>query len=314
MSASTFINIFRRFCAIYSAPVSVISDNGSNFLVSAKIFSELLIQRDVKEYMAVNRIQWKFITPRAPWQGGFYECLIGLTKSCLKKVLFKKRVNQEKLETMLKEIQCKLNNRPLTYIDAETPIEPLAQIHLWCGRIISPMPSIVLDDQQDPNFLDHSEIKQHYSQVSVILNHFENIWRNEYLTALREKHYGSSQACQDKAPRVGDVVIVERPGPQHEWPLGRIVKVYHDKDGIIKVVDVLYNGSISKCTIDKLVPLEIHSPLINSAILQGEESQTTVSGETEQMQEDSVSEVRPLRKVALKAAKLRRYLTDHDQI
>ncbi|XP_066969212.1 uncharacterized protein [Macrobrachium rosenbergii] len=66
MSASMFINIVRRFCAIYSAPVSVISDNGSNFLVSAKVFSELLIERDVKEYMAVNRIQWKFIAPRAP--------------------------------------------------------------------------------------------------------------------------------------------------------------------------------------------------------------------------------------------------------
>ncbi|XP_068215916.1 uncharacterized protein [Palaemon carinicauda] len=314
MSALTFINIFRRFCAIYSAPVTVISDNGSNFLASAKFFDQLLMQRDVKEYMAVNHIQWRFIAPRAPWQGGFYERLIGLTKSCLKKVLFKKRVNADELETVLKEIQCKLNNRPLTYIDAETPIEPLAPIHLWCGRIINPMPSVELDSQEDPNFLDHSEFNKRYSQVSVILNHFENMWRNEYLTALREKHYGGSQACQDKAPLVGDVVIVERPGPQHEWPLGRIVKLYPDKENIIRVVDVLYNGSISKRTIDKLVPLEIHSPLINSTIVQGEESQPNVSGETKQIHGDSVSEVRPLRKAALKAAKLRQYLIDNDQI
>ncbi|XP_068245229.1 uncharacterized protein [Palaemon carinicauda] len=174
------------------------------------------IRRDVKEYMAVNNIQWRFVEPRAPWQGGFYERLIGLTKSCLKKVLFKKRVNADELETVLKEIQCKLNNRPLTYIDAETPIKPLAPIHLWCGRIINPMPSVVLDSQEDPNFLDHSEFNKRYSQVSVILNHFENMWRNEYLTALREKHYGGSQAYQDKAPLLGDVVIVEQPGPQHE--------------------------------------------------------------------------------------------------
>ncbi|XP_068219303.1 uncharacterized protein [Palaemon carinicauda] len=83
MSALTFINIFRRFCAIYSAPVTVISDNGSNFLASAKFFDQLLMQRDVKEYMAVNHIQWRFIAPRAPWQGGFYE-------------LFKKGAVQEK--------------------------------------------------------------------------------------------------------------------------------------------------------------------------------------------------------------------------
>ncbi|XP_068235601.1 uncharacterized protein [Palaemon carinicauda] len=246
--------------------------------------------------------------------GGFYERLIGLTKSCLKKVLFKKIVNADELETVLKEIQCKLNNRPLTHIDAETPIEPLAPIHLWCGRIINPMPSVVLDSQEDPNFLDHSEFNKRYSQVSVILNHFENMWRNEYLTALREKYYGGSQECQDKAPLVGDVVIVERPGPQNEWPLGRIVKLYPDKENIIRVVDVLYNGSISKRTIDKFVPLEIHSPLINSTIVQGEESQPNVSGETKQIHGDSVSEVRPLRKAALKAAKLRQYLIDNDQI
>ncbi|XP_068223542.1 uncharacterized protein [Palaemon carinicauda] len=308
------ITQFHDFVLSISAPVTVISENGSNFLASAKFFDQLLMQRDVKEYMAVNNIQWRFIAPRAPWQGGFYERLIGLTKSCLNKVLFKKRVNADELETVLKEIQCKLNNRPLTYIDAETPIEPLAPIHLWCGRIINPMPSVVLDSQEDPNFLVHSEFNKRYSQVSVILNHFENMWRNEYLTALREKHYGGSQACQDKAPLVGDVVIVERPGPQHEWPLGRIVKLYPDKENIIRVVDVLYNGSISKRTIDKLVPLEIHSPLINSTIAQGEESQPNVSGETKQIHGDSVSEVRPLRKAALKAAKLRQYLIDNDQI
>ncbi|XP_068203566.1 uncharacterized protein [Palaemon carinicauda] len=265
------------------------------------------MQRDVKEYMAVNHIQWRFIAPPCSLAGGD-------SMNCLKKVLFKKRVNADELETVLKEIQCKLNNRPLTYIDAETPIEPLAPIHLWCGRIINPMPSVELDSQEDPNFLDHSEFNKRYSQVSVILNHFENMWRNEYLTALREKHYGGSQACQDKAPLVGDVVIVERPGPQHEWPLGRIVKLYPDKENIIRVVDVLYNGSISKRTIDKLVPLEIHSPLINSTIVQGEESQPNVSGETKQIHGDSVSEVRPLRKAALKAAKLRQYLIDNDQI
>ena len=133
------------------------------------------------------------------------------------KVLFKKRVSRDELQTVLKEIQCKLNNRPLTYIDAEMPVEPLGPIHLWCGRIINPMPSIVLEDQRDPEFLDHCDIDLRYSQVSAILNHFGTICKNEYLTALREKHFGGSQACQDNASRVGDVVIVEQSGPQQEW-------------------------------------------------------------------------------------------------
>ena len=316
MKAYTFINIFRRFCATYSYPNLVISDNGSNFVASAKFFRELLSQKDVQRYMDSFQIRWQFIAPRAPWQGRFYERLISLTKSCLKKVLFKKRVDREELQTVLKEIQCKLNNRPLTYIDSEIPLEPLAPIHLWCGRIINPFPGVMLDDPKDPEFLDHSDLNEQFTQVSSIINHFATVWKRDYLTALREKHYGGSQAYQECAPRVGDVVIVERSGPQQEWPLGRIVKLYHDSENVIRVVDVLCEGVVTKRTLDKLVPLEIHSPCADTPIVSSEESQT-VSDETDSQRgvsESEISHLRPSRRAAEKAAKLRQFLIENDQI
>ncbi|XP_076066113.1 uncharacterized protein LOC143039757 [Oratosquilla oratoria] len=143
MSALTFLNLFRRFCAMYSFPRTVISDNGSNFVAEAKFFKEMLDHTNVSEYMTENSIKWKFIAPRAPWMRGFYERMISLTKSCLKRVLYKKRVTREELETILREVQTRSNNRPLTYLNEEEPVESLTPNHLLYGRTINPYPPLV---------------------------------------------------------------------------------------------------------------------------------------------------------------------------
>ncbi|XP_076044802.1 uncharacterized protein LOC143027402 [Oratosquilla oratoria] len=223
MSALTFLNLFRRFCVMYSFPRTVISDNGSNFVAGAKVFKEMLDHTNVSEYMTGNSITCKFIGPRAPWMGGFYERMISLTKSCLKKVLYKKKVTREELEIILREVQTRLNNRPLTYLNKEGPVESLTPNHLLYGRTINPYPLVVTLDTSDPDFLGHTELIARHSCLSSIINHFERIWKKDYLTSLREKHYGSSKPMQMKPPKVGEMVIVERLGPQHEWPLGRIV-------------------------------------------------------------------------------------------
>ena len=43
----------------------------------------------MSESLCTMGIQWKFIPKRAPWYGGFWERLIGLTKTALRKVLGK---------------------------------------------------------------------------------------------------------------------------------------------------------------------------------------------------------------------------------
>ena len=93
--------------------------------------------------LAARGYKWKFIEPKSPWPGDFYERLIGLTKSCLKKALFRKKVSIEDLRTVLKEVQCRLNNRPITYMsDDINDLEALTPSHLICGRRIRTMPSV----------------------------------------------------------------------------------------------------------------------------------------------------------------------------
>ena len=302
MSTASFINLFRRFCAFYSFPNLVISDNGTYFLASAKFFDEMVKHPKVDQYMKEHNIKWKFIAPHAPWQGGFYERMMGLMKSCLKKVLFRKRVGRDEFETVLREIQCRINNRPLTYLDEEGPIVPLTPSHLLTGRIINSLPSLVIEDSSDPDYHDHSHLNENFSYVSSIINHFKKIWRTEYLTSLRECHYGAKGASQIKRPKVGEVVIVERQGPQHEWPLGRIVTLYPDSENIVRSVDVLCEGSLSKRTLDKLVPLEVYSVSDDSHTEASEDHITVVNND--------ISEARPMRRAAHEAARLRRELID----
>ncbi|XP_064082920.1 uncharacterized protein LOC135198931 [Macrobrachium nipponense] len=66
---------------------------------------EMVKHPKVDHEMKEHNIKWKFIAPHAPWQSGFYEHMMSLVKSRLKKVLFREIVGVEELETVLREIQ-----------------------------------------------------------------------------------------------------------------------------------------------------------------------------------------------------------------
>ena len=97
MTAESFLLIFCRFCGTWSIPKQIISDNGSNFKATAKFLEQVSNDSQVQEYFGIRGIVWKLISPRAPWQGGFYECMIKTVKVCLCKVLHHKRVSLDEL-------------------------------------------------------------------------------------------------------------------------------------------------------------------------------------------------------------------------
>ena len=74
----------------------------------------------------------------APWFGGFYEIMVGLTKITLKKVLGRALVKEDSLRTILSEIENIINSRPLTYISSNLDdAEPLTPQLLMPGRNLS---------------------------------------------------------------------------------------------------------------------------------------------------------------------------------
>ena len=133
ISVETFLQAFRRFAARKSLPHLLISDNISTYVSAAKELQQLFTSQ---ESLSTKGIQWIFIPKRvrASWYGSFWERLIGLTKSVLKKVLGRSFITFETLQTLAVEIDAALNDHPLTYLptDMNDP-EPLTPSHLLYG-------------------------------------------------------------------------------------------------------------------------------------------------------------------------------------
>lgn len=70
------------------------SDTGSSFIAAPTT----IIQ---KTGITIKR---KFIPKGAPWQGGFWERMIGITKTTLKKVVEKALINEIILRIILSEV------------------------------------------------------------------------------------------------------------------------------------------------------------------------------------------------------------------
>ena len=196
--------------------------------------------------------------------------MIGVTKSCLRKLLYRKTFTQEELRTLVAEVQTRVNNRPLCYVSSErTPIEALTPNHLLYGRIINTMPPLELGEDLDPSYeMDHGLLVKSYSRVSKNIIKFENIFEKEYLTSLRARFYGNDAANNTAPLTVGDIVLLES-GPNRErWPLAKVLEQLPDPDGIIRAVRILSRGRETIQSVGKLVPLEVTGPAPLQALVE----------------------------------------------
>ena len=88
LGVDDFLLAWRRFVSCRGTPSRIRSENGTTFVAAAKIL----------------RIQWIFNPPVAPWFG-FYERLVRVVKTPLKKVLGKALLRPTELVTVLCEIE-----------------------------------------------------------------------------------------------------------------------------------------------------------------------------------------------------------------
>ena len=91
----------------------------------------------MKNFLRKLRIKWSFILEKSPWWGGFYEGLITIVKSSLKKVVGKALLNYNEMVTVVTEIEGCLNSRPLTCLNEENVYDFLTPNHLIYGRNIN---------------------------------------------------------------------------------------------------------------------------------------------------------------------------------
>ena len=144
-----------------------------------------------------------------------------------------------------------------------------------------------------------------HTKLSKTIERFIQIWSKDYLSALKEKHYGNVPPHQAVKVKEGDIVLVANDFPKNRWPLGRITKVFPDADQIVRHVEVLSQGHTSIRTLDKLYALELAAepelselPVIDSV----------------GTPEANFRPSRPRRKAAREADANRQLLLDADQL
>uniref|UniRef100_A0A1I7VKP2 Integrase catalytic domain-containing protein n=1 Tax=Loa loa TaxID=7209 RepID=A0A1I7VKP2_LOALO len=262
-SAETFLHAIRRFVARRGYPGLILSDNATQF----QAFKTIITQVAVSNFLAKGGMTWKNIVPKAPWQGGIYERLIGLTKNALKRAIGRKYLTERELVTLIAEVEGILNTRPLTYANFDDcviirPIDfilPNASLHL---------PMIKNDDTQEefiPHRLDTREkLIKYWRNTLKTLDNFWEIWRTEYLTSLRERtqrEITSPKGAQKRTPRKGEIVLLNESGiPRGMWKLLRIKDVKIDKDGQVRNVQVeTPTGKLLNRPINVLYPLEVNN-------------------------------------------------------
>ena len=265
LSEETFLQAFRRFSSRKSLPRLVVSDNASTFMAAADELKALFESNRVKESLGNQGVDWKFIPCRAPWYGGYWERLVGLTKNALKKTLGRAYVTLPSLQTLIVEIEAHLNNRPLTYVSSElNEPEPLTPSHLLYGRVINtvPHPLTTQDELTDMNFQEagsqlHRTLSKKAKAQALLIQHFWSRWRREYLTSLRETHTTSGESNKETI-KVGDVVIVHDDCPRLKWRLAVVQELQRGNDNFVRSAVIRTDKGITNRPISKLYPLEVN--------------------------------------------------------
>ena len=112
-------------------------------------------------------------------------------------------MNYEQIQTVLREIEAIVNNRPLTYVyptELETCITPN---HLLFGRTL-----LFSNPEPEPGITRSFSFKLYSSKILNTINYFWDRLRKEYVTSLWE--YQKIVQPNDNLPRIniGDIMIV----------------------------------------------------------------------------------------------------------
>ncbi|XP_066964324.1 uncharacterized protein [Macrobrachium rosenbergii] len=213
---------FRKLCSRSSFPALMLSDSTTTFVAASEYIKTMSENPRVKEHLLDIECNWKFIPARALFFGAVWERLIGLLKSCLKKIVGQALLSFEELTSILVELEGIINDRPLSYMPGDlNQLEILTPNHLSLGRKRKSFPRGAVNWEEisdDPTYGWREFTEKRFLYVSRLC---DNLWKRcerEYLTTLRDTHRVGMM--HGSWPRIGEVVLILDEGPRSKRKLG----------------------------------------------------------------------------------------------
>ena len=168
----------------------------------------LKTDRTISDYLAHNRIQWKYSASLAPWWGGFWERMVRTVKKLFRKSIGTQVLDRDELETALINIECVINERPLTYLSDEVgeqqPLTP-AQLLLGHGtsrRRAKPTRPVAATRASRDELLSMDRARQ-----AQILEWWRR-WIKDYLHEL--SNFQSKGSTSSRKIQLGDLVVIHK--------------------------------------------------------------------------------------------------------
>ncbi|XP_037930936.1 uncharacterized protein LOC119665764 [Teleopsis dalmanni] len=109
LASQGFLAALKRMISRRGSVHHIYSDNGTNFTGANNILQKIQIEN----HLAETGIRWHFIPPGSPHFGGLWESGVKSIKYHLARIIGDQKLTYEELSTVLIQIECCLNSRPL---------------------------------------------------------------------------------------------------------------------------------------------------------------------------------------------------------
>ena len=165
----------------------------------------------------------------------------------------------KELSTLLTEVECVVNARPLAYVcdDLDGVNFALTPSHLINGRRLLNTPN----SSHFEIVSTHDTLTRRSQDQKRLLNQFTAAWRKDYLVNLRETHTTNSRRKEGNLQvAVGDVVLLQNDSTKRAlWKLAIVKELLAGSDGQVRaaVVRVADTGNLLKRSVKHLIPIEV---------------------------------------------------------
>lgn len=236
LTTNSTLMALTRFMNLRGVPRKVFSDNGLNFVGASnelRDFIQNLDHETIHNKLSIRGVEWKFNCPAAPNRGGAWERMVQSVKEGLDALLSTQFPSFEVLATAISEVVNTINNRPLTYVSSDADDFNI--------KAITPNDIILLranHSQYDVKMEYNYRPKETWKLAHKIADDFWYRWVKEYRPTLIKRAKWPDNRDNPQL-QVGDLVrIVDENEIRGRFPKGIITKVFPDKKGIVRTVEV----------------------------------------------------------------------------
>ena len=248
LDTDSCINSIRRFIARRGQVKFIRSDNGTNLVGARRELQEEIDRMNtdkIDNELKLKNIDWRFNPPAGSHFGGIWERMIRSVRKILYSLLQDqpRKLDDEALQTLFCEIESILNSRPITTVSNDvSDLEALTPNHLLLLQPGEHLPCGVFDKNDNC-------ARRRWRQIQYLSDIFWKRWIKEYLPLMQERQKWVSA---QRNVSVGDIVFVVDSGIRKSYTLGRVLEVFPDKKGLVRIVKVKTKTTTLKRPVDKL--------------------------------------------------------------